>query len=58
MACKRITDGITRAFIGERPIKAMLDPYNPTGSTNHVRFNTSKTDRWETDAATAATSTG
>ena len=50
MACKRITDGITRKFIGDRPIKALLDPYNPTGSTNHVRFNTSKTDRWETDA--------
>ena len=28
----------------------MLDPYNPTGSTAHVNFNTSKTDRWETDA--------
>ncbi|MGO9112849.1 MAG: BPTD_3080 family restriction endonuclease [Thermoguttaceae bacterium] len=50
MACKRITDGITRKFIGDRPIKALLDPYNPIGSTNHVRFNTSKTDRWETDA--------
>ena len=32
------------------PIKALLDPYNPTGSTAHVNFNTSKTDRWETDA--------
>ena len=51
MACERITAGITRAFVGERPIKALLDPYNPTGSTAHVRFNTSKTDRWETDAA-------
>ncbi len=50
MACKRITDGITRALVGERPIKAMLDPYNPTGSTLHVNFTTSKTDRWETDA--------
>lgn len=50
MACKRITDGIARKFIGDRPIEASLDPYNPTGSTNHVRFNTSKTDRWETDA--------
>ena len=48
MACNKITAGITRAFIGERPIKALLDPYNPTGSTKHVRFNTSKTDRWET----------
>ncbi|MCE5262967.1 MAG: DEAD/DEAH box helicase family protein [Deltaproteobacteria bacterium] len=50
MACKRITDGITRALAGESPIKAMLDPYNPTGSTAHVNFTTSKTDRWETDA--------
>ena len=50
MACKRITDGITRALAGERPIKAMLDPYNPTGSTAHVNFTTSKIDRWETDA--------
>ena len=45
-------------FVGERPIKALLDPYNPTGSTSHVSFNTSKTDRWETDARSAATSTG
>ncbi len=51
MACNRITAGITRAFLGERPIKALLDPYNPAGSTSHVRFNTSKTDRWETSAA-------
>jgi type III restriction enzyme len=50
MACNRITAAITRQFLGERPIKALLDPYNPTGSTNHVRFNTSKTDRWETSS--------
>ena len=48
MACNKITAGITRAFLGDRPIKALLDPYNPTGSTIHVRFNTSKMDRWET----------
>jgi type III restriction enzyme len=42
--------GITRAFVGERPMKALLDPYNPVGSTNHVNFNTSKKLRWETDA--------
>jgi type III restriction enzyme len=48
MACERITAAITRAEMGKRPIKAMLDPYNPTGSTIHVSFNTSKTDRWET----------
>lgn len=48
MACERINAGITKAFLGNRPVKALLDPYNPTGSTRHVRFNTSKTDRWET----------
>jgi type III restriction enzyme len=50
MACERITAGITRALVGERPVKAVLDPYNPSGSTMHVNFTTSKTDRWETDA--------
>ncbi len=48
MACERITKGIVNALEGRRPIKALLDPYNPTGSTAYVRFNTSKTDRWET----------
>jgi type III restriction enzyme len=50
MACGRITAGITRAFEGVRPIKALLSAYNPTGSSAHVRFNTSRTDLWETDA--------
>jgi type III restriction enzyme len=48
MACNRITAAITNAAEGTRPIKALLDPYNPTGSTSHVRFTTSRTDRWET----------
>ncbi len=48
MACNRITAAITRQFLDERPIKALLDPYNPTGSTSHVRFNTSRADRWDT----------
>src|SRR5262249_20103338 len=48
MACERITAAITRAFVGQRPIKALLDPYNPSGSTRHVRFNTSHADRWDT----------
>src|SRR6266540_4338199 len=51
MACNRITAGITAAFAGERPIKAVLDAYNPVGSTAHVRFNTSRTHRWQTDPA-------
>ncbi|MEW5926411.1 MAG: BPTD_3080 family restriction endonuclease [Gemmatimonadota bacterium] len=50
IACNRITSGITRAFANTRPIKALLDPYNPTGSTAYVGFNTSKTSRWETDS--------
>jgi type III restriction enzyme len=50
MACERITAGITRALVGEMPIKAVLDPYNSTGSTIHVNFTTSKKSRWQTDA--------
>jgi type III restriction enzyme len=50
MACNKITAGITRAFAGERPIKALLDPYNPVGSTKYVNFTTSRKDRWETSA--------
>nr|WP_200900249.1 hypothetical protein [Rubrobacter aplysinae] len=50
MVCERITAGVTQALVGEKPIKAVLDPYNHTGSTVHVNFNTSKSERWETDA--------
>jgi type III restriction enzyme len=48
MACERITAAITRHHSKERPIKALLDPYNPTGSTIHVNFTTSKKTRWKT----------
>jgi type III restriction enzyme len=48
MACERITRGITNAFSAKRPICAVLDPYNPQGSTRHVSFTTSKTVRWQT----------
>jgi len=50
MACERITAGIMRTLEGQRPIKAVLDPYNPIGSTTHVNFATSKRNRWQTDA--------
>ena len=50
MACNKITAAITNRFKDERPIKALLDAYNPTGSSAHVRFNTSKTERWETSS--------
>ena len=51
IACEKITAAITRSFINERPVKVILDPYNPEGSTNHVLFNTSKKDRWKTSPA-------
>jgi type III restriction enzyme len=50
MVCERITAGITRSLMGKRPVKAVLDPYNPVGSTMYVNFNTSKRNRWETDS--------
>lgn len=49
MACERITRGIVSRFVGQRPVKAVLDPYNPTASSRHVSFNTSKQRRWQTD---------
>jgi len=50
MACEKITAAITRSLIGTKPVKAVLDSYNPTGSTIHVNFKTSRQDRWETDS--------
>ena len=49
MACNRITAAITGRQ-GERSIKALLDSYNPTGSTRNVNFTTSKTGLWATDS--------
>ena len=49
MACERITAAITRSHQGENPVKAILDPYNPAGSTRHVTFTTSRPLRWRTD---------
>ena len=49
MACERITAAMVAAHSSERPVKVLIDPYNPTGSTAHVRFNTSRQDRWQTD---------
>ena len=50
MACSRIHAGITRRFEGQQPIRAVLDSYNPTGSTMHVNFYTSRKSRWKTDS--------
>ena len=49
VTCERISRGIVEQHRKERPIKAVLDPYNPTGSTVHVHFTTSKRARWQTD---------
>jgi type III restriction enzyme len=49
MACQKITAAITRSQAGNRPVKAVLDPFNPTGSTMHVNFTTAKTNRYRTD---------
>jgi type III restriction enzyme len=40
---------IVRASPSEGRIAVTPDAYNPVGSTAHVRFNTTKTERWETD---------
>jgi len=48
LACTRITRAINEAHLDEKPIRAVLDPYNPVGSTRHVRFTTSKKERWQT----------
>ena len=49
MACERINAGITRSLMDRRPIVAVLDSYNPVGSSAHVRFTTSRQLRWQTD---------
>ena len=48
IAANRIDDAITRRFEGDHRLLAVLDPYNPTGTTASVSFNTSKTERWDT----------
>ncbi len=41
-ACELIYFACQRASEGEKRIKAILDAYNPSGSTRHVAFNTTK----------------
>ncbi len=47
-ACERIKAAVTESLRGERPVKAILDPYNPSGASDFVNFTTSK-DTWTTD---------
>ena len=48
MATERIKAAISETLAGDRPVKAILDAYNPTGSTRFVNFTTSKALRWNT----------
>ena len=47
-ACEKIHAGITLAC-GKGRVLAVLDPYNPVGSTNAVNYRTARRDLWETD---------
>ena len=49
MAAERIKAAITLTLVGDNPVKAILDAYNPTGSTAYVNFTTSKDTRWQTN---------
>jgi len=47
-ACDRIMDGINATDEAGREILAVLDPYNPFGTSSFVNFTTSKELLWET----------
>ena len=49
MACERIKAAIAESSAGKKQVKAILDAYNPTGSTAYVNFNTSRETLWKTD---------
>jgi type III restriction enzyme len=49
-ACERIQAAITRAHLDDEPVQAVLDPFNPIGSTRHVNFTTSRTQRYRTES--------
>jgi type III restriction enzyme len=47
-ACNKIERAITSSLLGKRPVKAILSPYNPVGSTSSLKpFPTSKP-TWDT----------
>lgn len=48
MAAERIKAAITLTLKDEYPVKAIVDPYNPVGSTAAVNFTSSKPIRWQT----------
>lgn len=50
MAANRITAAITNHYKGEKEIRALLDSYNPEGSSRFVHFTTSREELWETNS--------
>ena len=57
MVCERISKGIVARYEGERPVKAVLDPYNPVGSTRRCHVNWAVCDsEWESEFCRAAES--
>lgn len=49
-AAELIYAACQRSAGADKGIKAIIDPFNPRGSTSHVSFNTTKTDLWTTNA--------
>ena len=50
MACERIVAAIVAKHVGDKPILAALDPFNPQGTSADVNFRTAKKTIWATDA--------
>ena len=50
MACERIASAIVAKHVGDKPILATLDPFNPQGTSADVSFRTAKKTIWDTDA--------
>jgi DNA modification methylase len=45
--CDLLVGAINTAQTGAEIVRALLDPYNPEGTTAAVNFTTSQTDRWQ-----------
>ena len=51
LACQRISAAVTATATRSEddPVRVVLDPYNPIGSTRDVHFTTTKSGWWRTD---------
>ncbi len=50
LACQRISAAIIATHGEDCPVRVVLDPYNPSGSTRDVHFTTTKSSCWQTDS--------